>query len=228
MGDKSDIQNNETTRDDDAHRAPYTISREEIERWVSDGGGHLLKKFFARLALRSLSQERSGDKPLDPQIFFENFVARMKHEGHDFEVILESLESDEKLMKQQLRFKRKGDGRELGYLIASYDEDKKNLVMINMSGKERGNADNEWKPKGIGSALLAYMLTKYPATEQIRNTILVRSNNEMYYVGIRGGLSPEDALKLTPVYKIQKKFGYSIIDLGIWEDEEILSTRKTP
>lgn len=224
-GDESDIHH-DGTQDDDAHRAPYTISREEIEKGVA-AGGPLIEKFFARLAIRSLSQEQSGGKPLEPKIFFENFAAKMKDEGHDFDVILESLESDERLIKQQVRFKRKDDGRELGYLIVSYDEDKKILKMIRMSGKERENAADEWKPKGIGSALLAYMLTKYPAAEQIENTLFLGSNNEMYYLGIRGELSPEDALKLTPAYRMQKKFGYSVIDLDRWENEEVLSTRKT-
>jgi hypothetical protein len=227
MGDESDIQNNETTRDNDAHPAIYTISPEEIEKGAS-AGGPLVEKFFARLAARVLSQEQSGGKPLAPQNFFENFVARMKHEGHDFDVILESLESDDTLMRQQLRFKRKDDGRELGDLITSYDKDKKILRIISMSGKERESVVDEWKPKGIGSALLAYMLTKYPAAEQIDSTLFLGSNNEIYYVGIRGELSPEDALKLTPAYKIRKKFGYSVIDLDMWENEEILSTRKTP
>lgn len=163
----------------------------------------------------------------DPTAVFGRFEARMKAQFGGFEAVPVP---DEKFGHDRIDFRvpnpeTPGEFRQLGHVVFRYRPGQKDLGEENVlyvdeiEGKRRapdeyhGDVD-AWKPDGIGTALFAFVLTKYPETEEIRS-VLIDDNAVAIRKAIQEGAptwTQEDRLnllKVTPAYKIRKKFGFT-------------------
>lgn len=77
-------------------------------------------------------------------------------------------------------------------------------ILVGKSNKLEADA---WKPRGIGTALLAYLLLKFPETRNITGE-LGDDNWAVYQEAEKRGLAPRDAFKSTPMFKMLYRLGF--------------------
>lgn len=100
------------------------------------------------------------------------------------------------------RFQRVEEGHVLGEIYFRYTEATRKLFISDLHVTQKKNR--------IGSLLVSRMLLRYPQTRGIRTNLGLDNFREF----IRHkdlGFSDIEALKLTPAYKMRKKFGFGKI-----------------
>lgn len=135
-------------------------------------------------------------------------------ENHAFKVELYKLEIN---YGGKLEVEQSEGKSGLKFIILKDQQTKKEIAELDYRYDETTNElEIKWiestkKNLGVAHLLFTVALHTHPNTKRITTAILMETNEAIVKENLSQGMTPENAIKQTPAYKLRKSFGYSIL-----------------